>query len=194
MADTAASSHEDSFDISQVAGNAPDNIKRMLGRPQTFFSSFVKAGHKRPNVFGRSIEERMVVKELSILNKEDEPEKLEGRAVLEVDVTEDMVNGGGTMHGGCSAFLIDMASSFALAALDMYQNDKLHGSVSQALNVVYHSPAEIGERLRLVNTTLTMGSRVESVRTEIWNATRHRLVASGIHIKMAPSPPPKAAL
>jgi hypothetical protein len=71
-----------------------------------------------------------------------------------------------------------------------------------------------------VNTTLTVGSRVESVRTEasivfifilfhlqvstdlffggpllkIWNVTHHRLVASGVHIKMPPSQPIKAAL
>ena len=76
-----------------------------------------------------------------------------------------------------------------------------------------------GDRIRLVNTTLTVGSRVESVRTEasiiyffylqvspikyfcfpwadikIWNVTHHRLVASGVHVKMPPSQPLKAAL
>ena len=78
-----------------------------------------------------------------------------------------------------------------------------------------------GDRLRLVNTTLTMpvGSRVETVRTEasvfylyfslvqvltnnllfpgdikMWNVTHHRLVASGVHVKMPYSRPPKAAL
>ena len=88
--------------------------------------------------------------------------------------------------------------------------------------IVIHN--DRGDRIRLVNTTLTVGSRVESMQTEasiyfifilspsfddqlptplfffsladikIWNVTHHRLVASGVHIKMRPSQPPKAAL
>ncbi|PPQ94831.1 hypothetical protein CVT25_007468 [Psilocybe cyanescens] len=196
------------FDTSQVAGNAPEEIKRVLGDPRTFFASFLKPGERPLNGFGKDIMERMTVTELSILQKAEEPEKMEGRAVLEVDVSEDMVNGGGNIHGGCSAFLIDMASSFALTALNLYETGRKHPSVSQSLNVVYHSPAAIGERIRLVNTTLTVGKRTESVRTEstpsffnplrirfslgsdqIWNVTHHRLVASGVHIKMMPSKP-----
>ncbi|KAJ7839312.1 hypothetical protein B0H13DRAFT_1454238, partial [Mycena leptocephala] len=49
-----------------------------------------------------------------------------------------------------------------------------------------HSPATVGETLRIVNTTMTVGARALSARTEIWNATKHRLVASGVHIKMKP--------
>ncbi|KAF9562480.1 hypothetical protein CPC08DRAFT_706687 [Agrocybe pediades] len=183
------------FDVSQVAGNASDEIKMILGNPKAFYASFRKPGERELNVFGKSIQERMVVTELSVLHKAEEPAKLEGRAVLEIDVTEDMLNGGGNIHGGCSAYLIDMASSFALSLLIMHElgAGTVYPSVSQALNVVYHSPAGVGERLRLVNTTMTIGRRAESVRTEIWNVTHHRLVASGVHIKMMPSQP-KAAL
>ncbi|KAH9482208.1 Acyl-coenzyme A thioesterase 13 [Psilocybe cubensis] len=184
-----ASSATPDFDTSKVAGNAPEEIKRILGDTRAFFAAFLKPGQKPLNSFGKDIMERMVVTELAILQKAEEPSKLEGRAVLEVDVSEDMVNGGGNIHGGCSAFLIDMASSFALTALTLYETGRLHPSVSQSLNVVYHSPAAIGDRIRLVNTTMTVGKRTESVRTEIWNVTHHRLVASGVHIKMMPSKP-----
>jgi len=60
-------------------------------------------------------------------------------------------------------------------------------TVSQALNVVFHSPAAIGDKLRIVNTTITVGGRAMSARCEIWNETHHRQVATGLHIKMLPS-------
>jgi len=76
------------FDASQVGGNAPEWIKKTLGDPQTFFKSFLKPGQRRLDVFGKDIEERMEIVELSIIPKAEEPKKLEGRAVCEVDVTE----------------------------------------------------------------------------------------------------------
>lgn len=76
------------FDPSSVKGNAPERIKRILGSPRTFFASFLKPGQRELNVFGKHIQERMVVTELSIIQKAEEAKKLEGRAVLEVDVTE----------------------------------------------------------------------------------------------------------
>ncbi|KAF9480193.1 hypothetical protein BDN70DRAFT_877948 [Pholiota conissans] len=191
---TAVSTTIDKFDVSTIGGNAPDEIKRLLGNPRAFWATFLKPGQRPLNSFGKAISDRMKVTELSIISKAEEPNKLEGRAVLELEVWEDMVNNGGNIHGGCSAFLIDMASTFALTVLNVYETGKVHPSVSQALNVVYHSPAAIGEKLRLVNTTLTIGKRAESVRTEIWNVTHRRLVASGVHIKMLPSPPPPPKL
>ncbi|KAJ7147375.1 HotDog domain-containing protein [Mycena filopes] len=135
---------------------------------------------KRPG-FGNSIISALVVTEASVLPKAEEPLKEEGRVVCEITVTEDMLNGGGNIHGGCSAFLIDVCSTLSL----MVYKPGMH--VSQSLNIVYHSPATLGEKLRIVNTSMTIGARAMSARTEIWNDTKHRLVASGVHIKMQPS-------
>jgi acyl-coenzyme A thioesterase 13 len=41
-----------------------------------------------------------------------------------------------------------------------------------------------GSKLRIVSSTLTLGARSMSARTEIWDATHQRLVASGVHVKM----------
>ncbi|EDR12638.1 uncharacterized protein LACBIDRAFT_292681 [Laccaria bicolor S238N-H82] len=174
-------------DISHVSGNASDDIKHILGIPSRFFQHF--QAENAPPMFGDSIQTRMVVTEISINNKAEEPKKVEGRVVLELDVAEDMLNGGGNIHGGCSAFLIDVCSTLALTALNLATTGELSPSVSQSLNIVYHSPASLGDRIKIVNTTLTLGARAHSVRTEIWNLTHHRLVASGTHIKMAPSKP-----
>ncbi|KAJ6476211.1 HotDog domain-containing protein [Mycena sanguinolenta] len=132
--------------------------------------------------FGDSVVRGLVVVHASVDNKADEPLKQEGRVVCELTVTEDMLNGGGNVHGGCSAFLIDVCSTLSLMAFNSNIN-----TVSQSLNIVYHSPATLGEKLRIVNTTMTVGARAMSARTEIWNVTKHRLVASGVHIKMQPS-------
>lgn len=126
---------------------------------------------------------------MSIVKKAEEPTKEEGRVVCSLVVTEDMLNGSGTMHGGCAAFLIDYCSSLVDTAYSVTVSGKPIFSVSQALNVVYHSPAVLGDKLRIVNTTITTGARASSARTEIWNETHRRLVASGIHVKMQPSAP-----
>ena len=64
-----------------------------------------------------------------------------------------------------------------------------------------------GDHLRIVSTSISLGTRALSARcevgrnlpsiikyskvlvafTQIWNETRHRLVASGVHIKMEPN-------
>jgi len=176
-----------SDDISQIAGNASDDIKRLVGH-----DFFQKHKGVRSPVFGESIQERMKVVEISLNRKAEEEKKLEARVVVELDVTEDMLNGGGNIHGGCSAYLVDMCSTLALVSLNLENSGDI-GTVSQSLNIIYHSPAQLADKLRIVNTTLTIGARAHSARTEIWNATHHRLVVSGTHIKMVPSLP-KAAL
>ncbi|KAJ7239983.1 HotDog domain-containing protein [Mycena haematopus] len=161
-----------------ISGNVDPAMK-------AFFSDIPKIfgldRFEKPS-FGDSIARGLVVTSASVENKAEEPLKQEGRVVCEVTVTEDMLNGGGNIHGGCSAFLVDLCSTLSIIALT---SNTYH--VSQSLNIVYHSPATLGEKLRIVNTTMTVGARALSARTEIWNATKHRLVASGVHIKMQPS-------
>ncbi|KAF9011743.1 hypothetical protein BDQ17DRAFT_1272058 [Cyathus striatus] len=181
-------STSDNVDIAHIAGNASPDVKRFLSNPGQFYQNIRSTEVKGP-IFGQAIQERLRVTEVSVNRKEEEPNKLEGKVVLEITVAEDMVNGGGNIHGGCSAFLIDMCSTLALSALSLSSKNELNLSVSQSLNIVYHSPAGLGDQLRLVNTTLTLGARAHSARTEIWNVTHHRLVASGVHIKMQPSFP-----
>lgn len=142
-----------------------------------------------PHGFAASVGVRVALDEISIVKKTEEPTKDECRLVCSLDVTEDMLNGAGSMHGACSAFLIDFCSSLVLTAHSVAAYGKPIFRVSQALDVVYHSPAVIGDKLRIVNTTITMGKRASSARTEIWNDTHRRLVASGVHILMQPSPP-----
>ncbi|KAG7090631.1 hypothetical protein E1B28_009733 [Marasmius oreades] len=176
---------DETLDISHVSGNAPDIIKRVAAYPSVSMFA-IDGDHEKGTGYSDEIVKRMVVTEVSIVSHPEEPSKKVGRVVCEMEVHDDMVNRTRTIHGGCSAYLVDICSSIALTALAL-SNGRSVDHVSQSLNMVYHSPATVGDKLRIVNTTMTMGSRTMSVRTEIWNATRHRLVASGVHIKMQPS-------
>ncbi|KAJ6542641.1 HotDog domain-containing protein [Mycena capillaripes] len=159
-------------DIDEHAKKSFSDLSHLWGRQPT---------QKSKGEFGNSIYENLVLTHASVQNNPEEPLKKEARVVCGIVVAEDMLNGGGNIHGGCSAYLIDLCSSFCFMILQRGMH------VSQSLNIVHHSPATLGEKLRIINTTMTVGTRVMSARTEIWNATQHRLVASGVHIKMRPS-------
>ncbi|KAJ7058108.1 HotDog domain-containing protein [Mycena amicta] len=160
-----------------ITGNADPSMKEMYSDLRKLLGT-----RRDKPAFGDAIILRMGVVHASIDNKAEEPLKKEAKVVVEIEVFDEMLNGGGNVHGGCSAFLIDICSTLSLLLLDPGL------TVSQSLNIVYHSPATLGEKLRIVNTTMTVGARALSARTEIWNTTKHRLVASGVHIKMQPSP------
>ncbi|KAG1801927.1 uncharacterized protein BJ212DRAFT_1253303, partial [Suillus subaureus] len=134
--------------------------------------------------------------EASVLPKAEEPDKLEGRTVLQVIVDEDMFNEVGTMHGGCLAMIIDMHVSSTHACLCspmpiyvLRASTGIYGifGVQQSLNIVFHPPAVLGNQLRVMSTTLTLGSWARSGHCEVWNVMRSRLVASAVYTNMVPS-------
>ncbi|TFK20886.1 hypothetical protein FA15DRAFT_673061 [Coprinopsis marcescibilis] len=178
------------YDSSKVAGNAPPEIKEFIANAKEYNWTYDHPRYRDQPYFGKGIQNKFQVTEVSVLNKADEEKKLEGRVVVELIVGEDMINGSGNIHGGCSAFLVDMCSSMAISTLKLATTGKDDLIVSQAINMIYHSPAAVGDKLRIVNTSVTVGNRAQSARTEIWNATHNRLVASGTHVTMCPSPPP----
>jgi acyl-coenzyme A thioesterase 13 len=106
-------------DISQIAGNASDDVKKLLTSRHPMLWT--------PQGFAHEIFNRLKVTEISIQPKAEEPEKMEARVVLETIVENgasslilktlkpdfcpppptDMVNGAGGIHGACSALLVD---------------------------------------------------------------------------------------
>ncbi|THV03370.1 hypothetical protein K435DRAFT_748081 [Dendrothele bispora CBS 962.96] len=171
----------------QILGNVPDTLKLAIGRWP--FQSWTP--RKLETLFAKSVQDRIRVDEVWLMPDPEEKERWIAKVVCGMRVEEDMVNGMGNIHGACSTFLIDMCSSLAVRALAIgrHNNPKLARVVSQSLITIYSAPAAVGEELRIVNTTIALGTRVTSIKTEIWSKTHHRLVSSGIHIKMAPSPP-----
>ncbi|KAG2361453.1 HotDog domain-containing protein [Suillus spraguei] len=168
------------IDASQIEGNASLDIKHSL----LAALQYMRLSHASPEFASR-----LQLTEVSILSKTEEPEKLEGRVVLQIIVDEGMLNGAENVHGGCTAMMIDICSTMPIYVFGASTTGHGVFGVSQSLNIVYHSPALLGDKLRIVSTTLAVGSRALSSRCEVWNVTRHRLVASATHIKMVPSEP-----
>jgi hypothetical protein len=75
------------FSISEIAGNAPDDMKHKLGNMSRIFH-YGSEKQQQLNTFAKAVRLRLKLTELSIINKAEEQNKLEGRAVLEIDVAE----------------------------------------------------------------------------------------------------------
>lgn len=165
-------------------GDLPEEIRQKLVSALTFLT--------RPDDFLDNIMMQLKAKELRVYDREEDGKK-HARIVFELVVQKGMTNPLNSIHGGCAAYLVDVCSSVALSLLSIATNGPVE-LVSQSLNMVYHAGAPVGSKLEIVNVTTSSGSRVVSARTEIWDATHRRLVASGTHIKMkpgAPKPKPK---
>lgn len=160
---------------SRIRGNLSPELKQRL--------EMVMEAVATPGVHGASLCKRLVVTEASIVPKAEEVSRTGARVVCEVTVEEDMLNPVGTMHGGCAAFLVDTCSTLTFIATGRNMG------VSATMDVIYHAPAPLGSKLRIVNTAMAVGARIMSARTEIWDDTKKRLCVTGIHVKMEPSPP-----
>lgn len=77
-----------SINTSNILGNASEDIKRLIGIPHQYFQSFSR---DTTPTFGNAISERLRVTEISIIDKPEEPTKLEGRVVIEIEVSEGAV-------------------------------------------------------------------------------------------------------
>ncbi|KIJ41072.1 hypothetical protein M422DRAFT_172807 [Sphaerobolus stellatus SS14] len=161
-----------------IKGNVSDDVKAFVAGVLTLFMDRGEQG------FGDNIGLRMKIVEVSVNPMPGAPKRKEGLVICELEVEQDMVNGGGNMHGGCSAYLIDICTSLPLAALT-----ETYAGVSQSINMIYHAPAPLGTKLRIISKSLTLGTRALTSRGEIWDIANQRLVASGTHVKMAPSVP-----
>ncbi|KAJ7793261.1 hypothetical protein B0H14DRAFT_2623086 [Mycena olivaceomarginata] len=78
----------------KITGNADETFKQSMLDLPNFID---RTGRSR---FGDSIIQGLVVTHASVDNKAEEPLKTEGKVICELVVTEDMLNGGGNVHGG----------------------------------------------------------------------------------------------
>jgi acyl-coenzyme A thioesterase 13 len=76
------------FDTSSIAGNASPEVKAHLGNIKRYLESFLPSELKRKSLFAQSTQDKLEVLEISILPKVEEPKKLEGRVIVELDVSE----------------------------------------------------------------------------------------------------------
>ncbi|KAF8842336.1 hypothetical protein BDN67DRAFT_899483, partial [Paxillus ammoniavirescens] len=177
-------------DAATIGGNASKELKQSLLDLVTAAAKSVKVRGIRG--FEPEIASRLEWIEISVLKKAEELEELEGRVIFETILEDDMLNGNGTLlslHGACAALFIDNCSIMLIALLSLETTGKADLGVSQSINILFHAPAMANDQLRIVSTTISLGSRTLSSRCETWNFTHHRLVASGVHTKTSASVP-----
>jgi len=162
--------------VSSAKGNLSPEIKQQL---VDALAILTKDGD-----FGDLTISSLKATELSIFERTADGKK-QARVVFELVVAQGMLNARDSIHGGCLAYLVDVCSSVALSVLGLATGGPVD-LVSQAINMIYHSGAGIGDKLEIINETVSTGSRAVSAKTEIWDVTNRRLVASGTHIKMKP--------
>ena len=97
-----------------------------------------------------------------------------------MEVTEDLSNRYGTLHGGCIATIVDVVSTAALVSLSEF------GGVTLELNCSYLNAAKVGETVEVEARVLKVGGAVAVLACSIKAQGSGRLVAEGRHTKYLP--------
>ncbi|RPD55480.1 hypothetical protein L226DRAFT_469898 [Lentinus tigrinus ALCF2SS1-7] len=165
------------MDASEVTGNASFEAKQLT------LNTLGAYGVGDTDCFAYTVGKRIRITEMNV---EQKGEKMEVTVVAEVQASKGMLNGAGTVHGGCLCYLIDNCASFPLVALGVLKNINGVG-VTQALNVFFHAPASIDTCMQITSTSVTLGGRIMTSRCEITDKKSGRMIASALLGKMQPA-------
>jgi len=173
-----------------MKGNLPMALKfenerffrHFVGTPQTSFGAEIG---KRIRI----VQADVFLPEIGLEGKtEEESENVrrgaESQTMCEIEVTRDMCNVFGTLHGGCAAFLIDLCSSTSIVCYGLYTGTDGTG-VSSSMNIQWHRPIIVGKTLKIVSKTVFVEGLIRSARSEIRDLHTNLLYVSAIHSTIA---------
>jgi len=164
-------------DVSSIKGNISDDLKR-LG--QAAWDFFVSTEDKS---YGANIGKRLKFVEMNIWG---EGGLSYAETVCFITIEKDLCNIFGTLHGACAAYIVDHCSVSSLVLLGASLGLD-GGGVSQSMNLIWHKPVQMGTKLRVVSTSLSMKGRIRTARCELWD--NDVLCVSGIHSTVNPGGP-----
>nr|GAT56049.1 predicted protein [Mycena chlorophos] len=118
-------------DAAHVEGNLPAADKALITSILTFFIT----GGATPGAFARSVGKRTKVVRMNISEDKETAE-----VMLEVEVTPEMCNAFGTLHGACAAFLVDHATLGTFVLLGRVKGFDGVG-MTTTMNLHWHTPA-----------------------------------------------------
>ncbi|KAI5993589.1 hypothetical protein EDD15DRAFT_2196576 [Pisolithus albus] len=118
--------------IEEVTGNASRATKELVALWFLYIRDYAGGG------FGVRTGKSLKLVEISILPKGDEPKRQEARVVLEMTVTEDMLNLAGKLHGACITYIVDMC---AIVSSLVDVGGSGDPGVSQQIDTTFHAPA-----------------------------------------------------
>ncbi|KAJ3511170.1 hypothetical protein NLJ89_g4254 [Agrocybe chaxingu] len=114
-----------------ISGNTPEEIK---GLPVKWYKILSLRGFG----FAYDVRQRIEIKEVSIEQTADDPERRLAKLVCELEVLPDMCNAQGLLDRGCMSFLMDEASAIALLIMNVEQGRANIVDVSQTFNIMFH--------------------------------------------------------
>ncbi|KAF9000295.1 hypothetical protein BDQ17DRAFT_1359972 [Cyathus striatus] len=150
------------------------------------FSHFISTPDQS---YGATIGQRLKFTEINVHRRgaSGDDQAAYGETMFEIDVEKDMCNIFGTLHGGCTAYIIDPCSVSSLVTLGRALG--LDGTgVSQSMNLIWHQPIPLGSKLRVVSTSMFIQGRIRSARCELW--VGDKLCVSAVHSTINPTIPP----
>lgn len=153
------------FDPASIEGNLSDELKRVGAK---VFAHF--AGKANSASFATWVIEQIRPVEMNVYGVEDG--KLIGKAraqcTYEVVANKDMGNVFGVLHGACAALLLEICTVSPIVMLGLALGHDTTG-ITQGMNYVYHQPARLGRKLRIVSSTMSIEGRIRTARGEIWD-------------------------
>lgn len=170
----------DHGDVSATTGNVGDDIKRLN------YNTYFSYGVGDEDCFGYQAGKDVKFVDINVDRRLEHHGRLEATTIAEVVVSKNMLNGAGMLHGGCITYLIDNCCSTPLVVLGLVQGVNGVG-VTQGMNVLFHSPASLGARIRIISSSVSLGGRVMTSRCEIINKDTGRIIASAFLNKMQPN-------
>ncbi|KAG7097542.1 hypothetical protein E1B28_004881 [Marasmius oreades] len=167
-----SSSQSSDIDVSEVRGNISDEGKRLVLNIISYFIG------SQEGCFGASVGERLKLIEAEVVAKDGKASQ--GRTVFEIKIDKDMCNSFGTLHGACATYLVGPCTMTALGVLGAALGIDGTG-VSQSVNIVWHQPAKMGAKLRVISTSVFIKGHIRTSHCELWDKERDILYISATH-------------
>lgn len=161
--------------VGDIKGNASAADKQTCANALAFFVSTPARS------YGADVGQRLRIQEMTL---NEIPARCE--VVLEIDVTRDMCNVHGTLHGACAAYIVDPCSVASLVGLGLAVGVDGTG-VSQSMDLTWHEPAPLGTTLRIVSSSVCVQGRIRTARCELWDREYKQLFVSAVHSTVKPS-------
>ncbi|KAL1408020.1 hypothetical protein Q8F55_004817 [Vanrija albida] len=107
------------------------------------------------------------------------------RAVFSGVITEGMCNPLQNMHGGCSATIVDVMTSAAIAVVstESFWGIPMLSGVSVNLDMVYYHPGQVGKKIKIVCEVERISPTLCNTRADIVEWDTGKRIAGGTHVK-----------
>ncbi|GMS83454.1 hypothetical protein PENTCL1PPCAC_5629, partial [Pristionchus entomophagus] len=106
----------------------------------------------------------------------------EGKVSVEFEVDDRMTNHFGTLHGGCSATMVDVVTTGALLA-----TPRGMPGVSVDLHMTYLAAVKLGDTVQLDAEVIRSGKSMAFTRASLYRKPEMTLIATGLHTKAFPA-------